>query len=68
MSKRYCAQCGEEISSEKGYYKCLDNFLQIKYFENDSDELNCFCSQECFCEFTSLEWLDTDDEDYSGNL
>lgn len=49
MSKKYCSQCGEEISSEKGYYyKCLDNFLQIKYF--DSVHHNCFCSKECFCD------------------
>lgn len=48
MSDRYCSYCKKEIKGP--YYKCLDNFLQIKYFENDSDELNCFCSKECFCD------------------
>lgn len=49
---KICANCGVEIR-EDTYFKCLDNFLQVKYFEND--ELNCFCSQECFCEYISLE-------------
>lgn len=39
----YCAYCGKPI--EKEYYKVLDNYLQIKYFE--TDELNIFCSEEC---------------------
>lgn len=49
--KRVCAQCGQVIENEL-YYKVADNYLQVKYFEND--ELNCFCSQECFCDYVML--------------
>ena len=46
----YCSECGAKI--EDNYYFCLDNFLQVKFF--DTDEENCFCSQECFCKYLSL--------------
>lgn len=58
MSKKfYCANCGDLITSE--VYMCLDNFLQVKYFENN--ELNRFCSQRCFCEYCSLDTVDPED-------
>ena len=57
--KRYCAHCGAECEFE--YYKVLDNFLQVKYF--DSDEDNCFCSQECFCEFVMLDSFDVEESE-----
>lgn len=44
--ERVCANCGREINGE--YYKSLDNYLQVNYFDDES--CNCFCSQECFCE------------------
>ena len=46
---KICAQCGEEIKGEH-YFKCLDNFLQVKYFEEEDESDNAFCSEECFCE------------------
>jgi len=51
--KKYCAQCGLECENE--YYTCLDNFLQVKYFDDDS--CNIFCSEECFCKALSLELM-----------
>ncbi len=45
-----CAFCGKEITEE--YYKVLDNYLQVKYFDSEDD--NVFCSQDCFCESVFL--------------
>lgn len=53
-----CAKCGKTI--EKTYFKVLDNHLQLKYF--DSDEENCFCSQECFCDYVMLQEQYIEDE------
>lgn len=58
MNKQlYCAECHREVYED--YYKCEDNFLQTQYF--DSEEENCFCSIECFCDYLSLENIDGDD-------
>ena len=46
-----CSTCGDYI--EDIYFKCLDNFLQVKFF--DTEEENIFCSEECFCKYLSLE-------------
>ena len=56
---KICAQCGKECTNE--YYKCLDNFLQVKYF--DDEDCNCFCSPECFCESLFLESFEIEDGD-----
>ena len=53
-----CAKCGKTI--EETYFKVLDNHLQLKYF--DSDEENCFCSQECFCDYVMLQEQNLEDE------
>ena len=65
--KLYCACCGKEIgdttydaTSERGYYKVLDNYLQIKYF--DSDEDNIFCSEECVLKSLSVEFIYLEDK------
>lgn len=53
MAKKICARCRAEIDTEEnGYVTCLDNFLQLRYF--DSDECNTFCSEECACESMSI--------------
>ena len=57
--KRYCAHCGCECVDE--YYECLDNYLQVKYF--DSEEDNCFCSKECFCDFVMLTSFDIEERE-----
>lgn len=56
---KYCANCGKEI--EGSYFKCLDNFLQVKYFEADDQSDNVFCSKDCFCESLSLEEIDIEE-------
>lgn len=54
MMKKRCSVCGKEIDAvNEGYVKILDNFLQIKYF--DTDEENCFCSDECMAKSLSAE-------------
>lgn len=58
-SEMVCANCGKEIEAGDEYYRCLDNYLIVKYFDDDS--CNVFCSQGCFCQFLSLT------EFYNGN-
>ena len=48
---RICSLCG--CTCKDLYYKVLDNYLQVNYF--DDDKTNCFCSKACFCEFVMLE-------------
>lgn len=62
MSK-ICANCGVECEDE--YFKVLDNFLQVKYF--DDEDTNCFCSEKCFCEFVMLESFYIDEEEVDNN-
>ena len=55
--EKLCSYCGEKINTEMyTYYECLDNFLQMKYF--DSEDENIFCSKECFCNYVQLEEID----------
>lgn len=49
---------------ENKYYSLknnLDNCLQVNFF--DTEEENCFCSEECFCKYMSLEQLDVEDDE-----
>ena len=48
-----CANCGEEIEEDQTYYRCLDNYMQTKFFDDEETE-NIFCSQECFCKYMTL--------------
>lgn len=58
---KYCANCKCRIT-DIVYFECLDNFLQRKYF--DTEEENCFCSQECFCEYLNLNSIENEDFDF----
>lgn len=49
----HCSECSALI--EDTYFKCLDECLIANFF--DSEEENCFCSDECFCNYMSLEKL-----------
>ena len=67
----YCANCGKEIEDEA--YIFHDNFLQVKYF--DDNKSNRFCSQDCACEALMLYCvekedlpLDEDEEDEEREL
>lgn len=55
----HCSECGVKIEGE--YYKCLDNCLQVNFF--DTEEENCFCSTECFDKYMSLEQLNIEDDE-----
>ena len=47
---KYCAECGQEL--ENDYYIVGDNYLQVKYF--DDEESNMFCSKDCLCKALSV--------------
>lgn len=54
----HCAKCGAEINTEQqGFYRCLDNYLQAKYFEEPDGRDNIFCSQECACAAFMIEHM-----------
>lgn len=57
--KMNCSNCGTVI--EDTYFKCLDNCLQVNFF--DTEEENCFCSEECFCKYMELEQLEVEKND-----
>lgn len=58
---RVCSKCGKEIDVvNDGYVKILDNFLQVNYFE--TDELNCFCSNEFLLEHLMAETIYDEDD------
>jgi predicted nucleic acid-binding Zn ribbon protein len=42
-----CAVCGMEIPVGQTYLKVCDNFLQVKFFEEEDESDNVFCSDEC---------------------
>jgi hypothetical protein len=43
----YCAQCGNEITQAEEYWTVGDNFLQVKYFDEQDGSDNIFCSDTC---------------------
>ncbi len=55
----YCSNCHELITDET-YFSCLDNYLQVNYF--DTEEENIFCSKDCFCEALTLTEIEDDIE------
>ena len=57
--EKICANCGLEI--EGSYYKVGDNFLQVKYFDDEETE-NVFCSKDCLCQALSVLEVDEDGE------
>ena len=53
---RVCTQCGKEIDPVKdGFVMCRDNFIQAKYFQEMDGSDNVFCSQDCACQYLSIE-------------
>ena len=49
---KQCAKCYKDIEEE--YYMVGDNFLQIKYFEEQDGSDNVFCSIDCLCKALSV--------------
>lgn len=60
MKKKCCAECGKEITDS--YLMVGDNFLQVKYFEEQDGSDNCFCSKSCLCEALSVIEVEVEDE------
>ena len=57
-----CSYCKKDIDTNlEEYYICQDNFLQVKYF--DTEDENIFCCKECFCNYVQLEQIDPLDEE-----
>ena len=49
-----CSYCQNKINTETdSYFKCLDNFIQTKYFDTENE--NIFCCKDCFCNYVQLE-------------
>ena len=44
---KVCAVCGEEIHCGETYLKVCDNFLQVRFFEEEDESDNVFCSNSC---------------------
>lgn len=44
---KVCAVCGGEIPTGQTYLKVCDNFLQVRFFEEEDESDNVFCSDEC---------------------
>ena len=57
-NKTICSECGKEIKNT--YFTILDNFLIIKYFDSDKD--NIFCSQECLNKALTIEEVELEEE------
>jgi hypothetical protein len=57
---KYCAVCGIEL--EDMFFRYMDNFLQMKYFEEPDGSDNAFCSQECSSEALMLDYVLNDKE------
>lgn len=57
-----CSYCEARINPDiDTYFTCLDNFLQVKYF--DSEEENVFCCRECFCNYVMLDEISPEDNE-----
>jgi hypothetical protein len=55
-----CANCGKEI--KESYYMVGDNFLQIKYFDEEDGSDNIFCSRDCLCEVLTVLEIELEEE------
>ena len=63
---KICAVCGKEIAVGGSYLKVCDNFLQRKYFEEEDESDNVFCSDECLRDALSVIEFDVLEDD-KGN-
>lgn len=50
---KYCSQCGCELGER--IWRILDNFLQVKYFDEIDGSDNAFCSEECLLKAISAK-------------
>lgn len=57
---KYCANCGNECTDD--FLKVGDNYLQVKYFDSEDD--NVFCSSDCLCRALSVLNI-VDGEEYA---
>lgn len=57
--RKICAYCGLDI--EGSYLKIGDNYLQVKYFDDEETE-NIFCSKDCLCSALSVLEVDENGE------
>jgi hypothetical protein len=59
--KLYCAECGCEIPSYEDAIVVLDNYLQVKYFEDP--KYTIFCDTSCLMKAISAEFIEQEDLD-----
>ena len=36
---RICVNCGKKIEDSENHYSFLDNYLQVKYFDSEEDNI-----------------------------
>lgn len=63
--EKTCAVCNKDL--DFSYYKCNDNFLQAKYFEEPDESDNVFCSIKCITAAFSIE-EEYVEEDYEYDM
>ena len=57
----HCANCGRELGER--FVMVRDNYLQVKYFEQEDGSDNAFCSNECALESLMIEEVENIKED-----
>ena len=55
---KYCAECGKPIG--ESFFMYRDNFLQVKYFEQEDGSDNAFCDENCAAQSLMLEEMDNE--------
>jgi len=57
---KVCANCGQII--EERFYMVGDNYLQVKYFDEEDGSDNVFCSRDCLCEALTVLEIELEEE------
>jgi hypothetical protein len=53
---KYCANCDTELGEI--FYMFMDNFLQVRFFDEQDGSDNAFCSMACAAEALMLEGME----------
>lgn len=57
-----CSVCGREIPEGETYLKVCDNFLQARFFEEEDESDNVFCSDLCLMDALTVKRLEVRNE------
>ena len=62
---KVCAYCNKEL--KESYSMFMDNFLQLKYFDELDGSDNVFCDSVCACNALMLEEFEIENEEENEN-